>query len=60
MQSFFLTVGSLSGDLAKTIGRANADTTNPIVIKIEVSKHELFEPESLYRRAIKVGRGDKQ
>ena len=42
------------------MGRANADTTNPIVMKIDASKQELLEPESLYRRDSKVGRGDKQ
>jgi hypothetical protein len=42
-----LTIGSFMGDLAKTIGRANDDTTNPIVRNIANSKYDLFEfPDS--------------
>lgn len=38
------TTGSLTGDRAKTIGRANDDITKPVVMNIASSKHglELF------------------
>jgi hypothetical protein len=41
-----LTTGSCSGDLARTMGSANEDTTKPIVINIANSYAAvLLEPE---------------
>lgn len=41
-----LTTGALSGDLARTMGSAKEDTTNPIVINIANSYAAvLLEPE---------------
>ena len=55
-----LTTGSLAGDLARIIGNAKDDTTNPIVMNIASSYAAvLLDPEfSVYRRAINVGSGD--
>lgn len=59
LKNYLLTVG-ISGDRASTIGRANAETTKPIVINIADSKQALLEPDSEYRLDIRVGIGDKQ
>lgn len=49
-----------SGVLAKVIGKANDETTKPMVINIARSMLELGAPVcSVYRRAIIVGKGAK-
>lgn len=57
-----ITTGLSTGDLARTIGRANADTINPIVMKMENSRQGPPEPpeSSAYRRAMSVGTGARR
>lgn len=57
-----LTTGLSAGDLANTIGNANAETMKPIVIKIANSRLGPPDPpeSSEYRRAISVGMGARR
>ena len=60
--NFILTTGFPDGDLARTIGNANAETMKPIVIKIADSRQGPPDPpeSSEYRLATRVGMGAKR
>ena len=57
-----LTTGCASGVWAKTTGKPYADITIPDVIKTQASTNALLDvsKESLYRRAIIVGTGERR
>lgn len=55
-----LTVGAATGALAKTIGKAKAEITMPVVMKLQKSfKHDEFSRLSLFLLEIRVGKGAK-
>jgi len=54
-------MGAETGARANTIGRANADTTIPVVRNQASSRHGLeLRESSAYRLAMKVGMGDRR
>jgi len=53
-------VTTVTGALAKTMGRAKADTTIPVVMNQASSLQGLLEESSLCLLAIKVGIGERR